>query len=45
MIKGNCGESTAHKCNVTRVEQDEYAINSYKRSADAWRVNNTLKKI
>lgn len=30
---GVCGEKTAQKLNITREEQDEYAINSYKRSA------------
>lgn len=40
---GNCGESTAKKTQVTRVEQDTYAINSYKRSAEAWKVKD--KKI
>lgn len=33
---GNCAENTAKKFNITRKEQDTYAINSYKRSADAW---------
>lgn len=33
---GNCAENTAKKFNISRKEQDEYAINSYKRSADAW---------
>ncbi len=36
---GNCGESTAKKCKVTRQEQDEFAINSYKKSAEAWKVS------
>jgi acetyl-CoA C-acetyltransferase len=40
---GGCGENTAHKCNVSRTEQDEYAIQSYKRSADAWK-NGVFKK-
>ena len=33
---GNCGENTARKLNISRAEQDEYAINSYKRSAAAY---------
>ncbi|XP_012151447.1 acetyl-CoA acetyltransferase 1 isoform X2 [Megachile rotundata] len=33
---GNCAENTAKKYNVTRNEQDEYAINSYKRSAASY---------
>lgn len=32
---GNCAENTAKMLNITRDEQDEYAINSYKRSAQA----------
>jgi len=34
---GNCAENTAKMLNITRDEQDEYAINSYKRSAQAHR--------
>jgi len=30
---GNCGENTAKKMNISRAEQDEYGINSYKKSA------------
>lgn len=33
---GNCGENTAKKLNITREEQDEYGINSYRRSAKAY---------
>ncbi|XP_017754214.1 PREDICTED: acetyl-CoA acetyltransferase, mitochondrial [Eufriesea mexicana] len=33
---GNCAENTAKKLNITRHEQDQYAINSYKRSAAAY---------
>lgn len=33
---GNCAENTAKNLKITREEQDEYAIKSYKRSADAW---------
>ncbi|XP_031846901.1 acetyl-CoA acetyltransferase 1 isoform X3 [Nomia melanderi] len=33
---GNCAENTAKKLNITREEQDEYAISSYKRSAAAY---------
>ena len=32
---GNCAENTAKKFGITRQQQDEYAINSYKRSAAA----------
>jgi acetyl-CoA C-acetyltransferase len=34
---GNCGDHTAKEMNISREEQDEYAINSYKRSASAWK--------
>ncbi len=33
---GNCGDHTAKEKNISREEQDEYAISSYKRSADSW---------
>lgn len=33
---GNCAENTAKNLKITRQEQDDYAIRSYKRSADAW---------
>ena len=32
---GNCADNTAKEMNITREEQDEYAINSYKRVAAA----------
>lgn len=35
---GNCGEKTAKEMKISRDEQDEYAIQSYKRSAAAWKV-------
>lgn len=33
---GNCAENTAKEMNISRAQQDEYAIQSYKRSAAAW---------
>lgn len=33
---GNCAENTAKKLGITRKDQDDYAINSYKRSKSAW---------
>ncbi len=33
---GNAGEICARDCNISREAQDEYALMSYKRSADAW---------
>ena len=36
---GVCAEKTAKDNSIGREEQDEYAIQSYKRSAAAWEVN------
>ncbi|XP_012264184.2 acetyl-CoA acetyltransferase, mitochondrial [Athalia rosae] len=33
---GNCAENTAAKLGISREQQDEFAINSYKRSAAAY---------
>ena len=33
---GNCADNTAKEMNITREEQDAYAIESYKRSAKSW---------
>uniref|UniRef100_A0A183BNF0 acetyl-CoA C-acetyltransferase n=1 Tax=Globodera pallida TaxID=36090 RepID=A0A183BNF0_GLOPA len=33
---GNCAEKTAKECQIGRAEQDNYAIQSYKRAAQAW---------
>ena len=35
-MMGTCGDATAAKYNVSREQQDEFAINSYKKSAAAW---------
>jgi acetyl-CoA C-acetyltransferase len=42
---GNCGDHTAKEKNITRQEQDEYAINSYKKSAKAWEENKFSEEI
>lgn len=34
---GNCAESTAKKYDISREEQDEFAILSYKRTQEAWK--------
>lgn len=34
---GNCAENTAKKYQVTREEQDEFAILTYKRAQEAWK--------
>lgn len=36
---GNCAENTAKKLKISRKEQDEYAISSYKRSEAAYASN------
>lgn len=33
---GNCAENTAKKMGISRQDQDDFAIESYKRSAKAW---------
>lgn len=33
---GNCAENTAKNMGITRQEQDDFAVGSYKRSAKAW---------
>ncbi|GAB3647655.1 acetyl-CoA C-acyltransferase [Echinicola sediminis] len=34
---GNCAENTAKHMNISREAQDQYAIQSYQRSAEAWK--------
>lgn len=36
---GNCAENTAKKLGINRQQQDEFAISSYKRSAEAYAKN------
>ncbi|KAJ1022614.1 hypothetical protein NDA18_004958 [Ustilago nuda] len=36
---GNCAENTAKKLSITREQQDNFAIESYRRSAEAWKAN------
>jgi len=33
---GNCADNTAREMNISREDQDAYAIQSYKRSAESW---------
>ena len=35
-MMGSAAENTAQEMNISREEQDAFAINSYKKSADAW---------
>merc|ERR1712106_1156624 len=37
---GNCGENTAKKLGISREEQDEYGMNSYKKAAAAYQEGN-----
>ncbi|PAV84445.1 hypothetical protein WR25_09281 [Diploscapter pachys] len=34
---GNCGEKTSKELNISRQDQDNYAIGSYTKSAQAWK--------
>jgi len=34
---GNCGENTAKKMGISRQEQDDYALESYRRAAEAYK--------
>lgn len=36
---GCCGEKTAKEYKISREDQDNYALQSYQRSTDAWKVN------
>lgn len=42
---GMCGENTAEKLGISREEQDEYAINSYARSAKSVKEGRFVKEI
>merc|ERR1719391_1710869 len=37
---GNCGENTAKKLDISREEQDQYGIESYRRAANAYEAGN-----
>lgn len=34
---GSCAENTAKQCGISRAQQDDFAISSYKKSADSWK--------
>ena len=42
---GMAAENTAKEMNISRAEQDAYAIESYKRSAEAWQKNEFKEEI
>ena len=42
---GNCAEICAKEMNITREEQDNFAIESYKRSEFAWKGNKFSEEV
>ena len=42
---GNCAEETAKEFSISRQEQDDYAISSYKKAAKAWETGLFQKEI
>lgn len=42
---GNCAENTAKKLQISRQDQDDYAISSYKRSANAYANNDFASEL
>jgi len=42
---GNAAELCAKECNISRKDQDDFAIESYNRSAIAWKKNNFKDEI
>merc|ERR1712130_229773 len=42
---GNCGENTAKKLGISREEQDEYGMNSYKRAKAAYEDGNIKEEL
>ena len=42
---GMCGENTAKKMSITRNDQDDYALRSYKLSAAAYKDNIIQKEL
>lgn len=42
---GNCAEKTAKDYQITREDQDEFAINSYKKAAAAWESGKFAKEV
>lgn len=35
-MKGLCAEDTSEKLHISREDQDAYALDSYRKSKDAW---------
>ena len=44
-VNNQCAEKTARDHSIPRVAQDEYALASYKRAADAWKTGMMTKEV
>lgn len=42
---GNCAEQCATKYNITREDQDQFAIDSYKKAASAWQAGKFTEEV
>lgn len=42
---GVCADNTAKEMKISREDQDKYAINSYKRSAEAWKAGKFKEEV
>lgn len=42
---GSCAENTAKQFGISRTQQDDYAISSYKKSAEAWKQGKFVQEI
>lgn len=42
---GNCAESTAKKYEISREQQDEFAIESFKRAGEAWKAGHFKEEV
>lgn len=42
ILQGNCAENTASELEISREEQDQFAISSYKKTEAAWQVINDV---
>lgn len=42
---GSCAENTAKQCGISRAQQDDFALSSYKKSAEAWKQGHFAQEI
>ncbi|CAI6362776.1 unnamed protein product [Macrosiphum euphorbiae] len=42
---GSCAENTAKQCGISRIQQDDFALSSYKKSAEAWKQGHFAQEI